>query len=198
MKEMTFATGNNGKVASLRRSLKSHGVNIEIIQKPLDLLEPQADTAVEVAKVKAAQAYKQLQCPVLVDDSSFHISALGGFPGPYIKYMLTTIGAEGIVEFMEGKTDRRAYFTSSLVFIDENGEPQVFEGAPYRGIITEEIDDYDRNDAWSDLYKIFVPDGSDKVLARMTSEDHAKNDKQQGSGYGQFAKWLKERYEGNK
>src|SRR5690606_18904831 len=101
-------------------NLKSEGVDIEVVQKPLDLIEPQAFTAAEVAKVKAHQAYEMLQKPVLVDDSSFHIVALGGFPGPYIKYMLETVGAEGIMKFMQGQTDRSAYFMSSLVFIDGN------------------------------------------------------------------------------
>lgn len=192
MKEIIFATGNGGKVASLQRALERVGADVKIVQKPLDLLEPQADTAEEVARSKAAQAYAQLKLPVLVDDSSFHISALGGFPGPYIKYMLSTVGIGGILAFMEGKTDRSAYFLSSLVFIDETGTPHVFDDTPYRGVITEKVDDFDRPDAWSELYKIFIPDGSDKVLARMDSEDHARSDKNRTYAYGDFAKWLKE------
>src|SRR5690606_16109667 len=55
-----------------------------INQSKLDLIEPQADTAEEIATVKARQAWKQLDKAVLVDDSSFHIAALKGFPGPYL------------------------------------------------------------------------------------------------------------------
>lgn len=194
MKKVIFATGNKGKVHSMRRHLKRANVDIKLVQKALNLLEPQAETATEVAKTKARQAYQQLGCPVLVDDSSFHIAALGGFPGAFIKYMLTTIGISGIMEFMQGKTDRSAYFLSSLVYIDEQGDEYIFEDEPYHGVITEEIDDYDSETSWSELYKIFIPKGSNKVLARMTDTDKAEIDKKQGhSSYEEFCLWIKAR-----
>jgi non-canonical purine NTP pyrophosphatase (RdgB/HAM1 family) len=190
-KEIIFATGNAGKVATLQRLVDRLSVDVLIVQKPLDLLEPQADTAEEVARSKAQQAYAQLGQPVLVDDSSFHIAALGGFPGPYIKYMLTTIGIEGIIEFMHGKHDRNAYFLSSLIYMDEEGREHAFEDSPYTGVITEEIDDFDSETAWSDLYKIFIPEGSEKTLARMTSKDHENREKKRVDAYMSFCEWLK-------
>lgn len=159
-------------------------------QQALDLTEPQADTATEVAKAKALQAFEALGQPVLVDDSSFHISVLGGFPGPYIKYMLSTIGLEGIISFMKDKKDRSAYFLSSLVFVDAEGEMHVFEDEPYHGVITDEIDQYDSETAWSELYKIFIPNGSKKVLARMTPEDRLRTDAKQVNAYESFCIWV--------
>ena len=38
-------------------------------------------------------AQPSLRKPVVVEDSGFVIDALNGFPGPYIKYALATIGA---------------------------------------------------------------------------------------------------------
>jgi hypothetical protein len=52
------------------------------------------------------------------------------------------------------------------------------------------VDDYDSETAWSDLYKIFIPTGSDKVLARMTSKDHARVDRKQANSYESFVRWL--------
>jgi len=191
--EITFATGNKGKVESLRRSLERCGVtNVTIIQEPLELIEPQAESAEEVALAKARQAYQLLGRSVLVDDSSFHINALGGFPGPYIKYMLTTIGIDGILKIMEGREDRSAYFLSFLVFIDEEGNEHAISGAPLHGTITAEADTFDNETAWSDLYKIFMPNGSSKVLARMSHEEHAAMKRDGDSPYGAFASWLKE------
>ena len=177
----------------MQRHVRLAKVDLNIVQKSLELMEPQAKTATEVARAKAQQAYEQLSCPVLVDDSSFHISALGGFPGPFIKYMLTTIGLDGIMEFMQGKTNRDAYFLSSLVYIDEQGCEHIFEDEPYLGIIADEIDDYDSETAWSELFKIFIPNGIDKVLARMTDDEHAEIDKKQGSSsYDEFCRWVKD------
>ena len=162
-REIIFATGNNGKVASLKRSFAVEGLDIAVLQQPLDLIEPQAHTAAEVAVVKANQAYALLGKPVLVDDSSFHISALGGFPGPYIKYMLETVGVEGIMSFMDGKEDRSAYFMSSLVFIDEDGEIHTFNGQDKKGVIVNEINSRDNTNAWSELWKKFAPSGYPKT-----------------------------------
>lgn len=192
MKEINFATGNSGKIATLASHFAIHGMNIAIVPQPLELIEPQASTATQVALVKAQQAYAQLQKPVLVDDSSFHIDALGGFPGPYIKYMLETVGVNGIVNFMEGKTNRDAYFMSSLVFIDKYGEAHVFEGRDVTGNIMESVDEYDNPEAWSDLWKIFMPAGSDKTYSRMNADElRAHRESRQDNGYTSFTKWLK-------
>ena len=138
-KEIIFATGNSGKIATLTSHFAIHEIMTKIIPRSLELIEPQASTATEVAIVKARQAYDQLHKPVLVDDSSFHIEVLGGFPGPYIKYMLETVGVDGIVKFMEGKANRNAYFMSSLVFMDKNGQPHIFEGKDAVGVIVETV-----------------------------------------------------------
>ena len=194
MREIVFATGNNGKVATLQRNLKAEGLDVTVVQKRLDLIEPQAATAAEVALVKARQAFDALHQPVLVDDSSFHISALGGFPGPYIKYMLETVGVDGIMKFMRGQEDRTAYFTSSLVFIDQNGNEHVFNGQGEMGTIVEEADNYDHPSAWSELWKIFAPPGETKTYSRMSDEElvaYRRKDKKTNA-YRQFTTWLNE------
>jgi non-canonical purine NTP pyrophosphatase (RdgB/HAM1 family) len=194
MQTIIFATSNDGKVKSLQRRFERLGVEgFKITKRTLDLIEPQAVSSTEVAKYKAKQAFDVMQKPILVDDSSFHISALGGFPGPFIKYMLETIGIEGILSFMNGKEDRSAYFLSTLVYIDESGNEHVFEDEPYYGVITNKIEDYESTKAWSKLSKIFIPTGSDKVLALMTDEDHARIDEKITNSYEKFCIWLKER-----
>lgn len=194
VKEIVFATGNPGKVATLRSHFSLAGFDIAIDQQPLELIEPQAATATEVATVKAQQAYDIVRKPVLVDDSSFHIYALGGFPGPYIKYMLETVGVEGIMRFMKSQTDRRAYFTSSLVFVDEQGKIHVFEGKDKEGEIVDYIDPINHPEAWSDLWKIFAPPGhSGKTYSQLSREElraHRVGEKKV-SAYTQFTDWLK-------
>jgi len=195
-KEIIFATGNKGKVATLERHLAGHDLHVSVTQRPLELIEPQATTAAEVARVKARQAYDQTQQPVLVDDSSFHIYALGGFPGPYIKYMLETVGADGIVKFMEGKEDRRAYATSTLAFVDGNGELHEFSAQEEDGVIADRV--YESiNEGWGDLWKIYIPAGSKKTLSQMATDEIATQHAQNGkSAYAQFCEWLKA-YESN-
>ncbi len=193
MKEIIFATSNSGKVATLRRALASAGVDVTVRQEALPIVEPQADTAIEVAKVKARLAHDMTGRAVLVDDSSFHIEALNGFPGPYAKYMNETIGAEGYLKVMQGIADRTAYFLNALVFVDDDGAQHSFEGSKYTGTITNYIDDHSDPTAWSILFNIFMPDGCDKVLARLTTEERKEAEKRilTRDSYAEFGAWLK-------
>ena len=192
MKSVIFATSSNGKVISLQRHLDQAGLAITVEQQKLDLIEPQADTAEEIALVKARQAYQQLGKAVLVDDSSFHITALNGFPGPYIKPMLTMIGVEGILQLMEGRNDRSASFISSLVYISDTGEEYVFNEDPFTGVIIEEATAALADDSWSDLHRIFIPTGATKVLSELTAEERQSIQPERIGSYDKLTAWLKE------
>jgi non-canonical purine NTP pyrophosphatase (RdgB/HAM1 family) len=192
MNSINFVTTNKGKLATLQRYFDVLEINIPINQCDIDIIEPQADTATEVAKSKARTAFEMLHQPVLVDDSSFHIAALGGFPGPYIKFMLSTIGIEGIMNFMEGKHDRSAYFLSSLVYIDAAGNEHVFEDESYTGTLAKKIVEVKHPRAWGDLHKVFIPTGTNKVLAELSDEEKDATNKENDSYY-LFSLWLKAR-----
>lgn len=193
MKTLTFVTGNGKKVATLKKDLGNLVLDTDLVQKDLEIIEPQAESAREIALSKARQAYVQLGRPLVVDDSSFHIEAFGGFPGPYVKYMMTTIGAEGIVKFMEGQTNRRAYFTSYLVYVDAKGAEHIFEDDPFQGTIVEGVDTYEHADDWSPLWRIFIPEGESCVLGRMSKGQwRAINQKRaQSDAYLKFCDWYK-------
>ena len=173
-------------------SPESHGVDVAVDQQSLDLIEPQADTAREIARVKARQAWDQLHQPVVVDDSSFHITALNGFPGPYIKPMLQTVGIDGILRLMEGYDDRSAAFISSLVYIDEDGVEHIFDDDPYTGTIALTASTKKKAGAWSALHQIFIPTDCDKVLAELTVDEHTNVQPDRVDSYTRFTKWMKD------
>ncbi len=194
MKRITFATTNQGKIASLREAFDAVGLDDIVIDgRALDIIEPQADTCEEVAISKARQAFALLGQPVIVDDSSFHINCLGGFPGVYAKYMNETLGARGIVDFMRDKVDRSAYFSGALAYVDSEGREHIFSEAPYRGRITERVYEISDSKPWSELYKIFIPDGSEHVLGNMTEDDHRNSVARSNAPnkHVEFAKWLR-------
>ena len=49
----------------------------------------------EVAREKCKLAAERLKCPVVTEDTSLCFNALGGLPGPYIKWFLKKLGPEG-------------------------------------------------------------------------------------------------------
>ena len=84
----------------------------------LDCPEYRNSDVLKIASGKAEFAFGQLKVPLIVDDTAFSISALGGFPGPYAAYALDTLGNAGIRKLMEGIDDRHAGFTTAIAFAD--------------------------------------------------------------------------------
>ncbi len=169
--QLYFITSNAGKVHSLKRSFEVSGCQeIEIIQKDLSLIEPQADTVAEVSKFKAEQAYKLLQRPLVVEDGSFCVESLNGFPGVYSKYVLETIGVEGIMKLMKGEKNRQAKFVGCVTYVDETGCHQFLrEDIIYD--IAEEIKDKTSPYAWSELWKVIYVREFQKLLCDFSKEE---------------------------
>lgn len=186
-----FVTGNAGKVATMAEHLKDF--DIEIRQTPLTLIEPQASTVEEVALSKARQAFGQLKAPVVVEDSAFCIDELNGFPGPYIKYALETIGIEGLLRLASNLRSRQCRFVSALVYIDAGGKSTVFTEKGASGRLSMVPAPENSVEAWSELWRIFSPYGAKNPLSALTSEEQkviweawAKQSK-----FAEFGAWLK-------
>lgn len=189
MKKIIFATTNPGKVAALANRLPKD--KYEIVPMKLELPEPQANSSHEISEVKARAAFEQIRQPLVVQDSSFHIAALNGFPGPYIKYVQETIGPEGILKLMDGVEDRSCYFELALTYIDENGTKTfVKKGTP--GKLAFEVYTTHSEKAWGYIWKVYIPHWADKPLSAMTKEeiDAREKKKDDDSEFGMFAKWL--------
>lgn len=68
---------------------------VQITNVDVDLPEFQGEPE-EVATEKCKLAAERLKCPVVTEDTSLCFNALGGLPGPYIKWFLKKLGPEGI------------------------------------------------------------------------------------------------------
>ncbi|MGE5832610.1 MAG: non-canonical purine NTP pyrophosphatase, partial [Methanomicrobiales archaeon] len=88
----------------------------------------------EIAGGKARFAFECLKRPLIVDDTSFSVQALKGFPGPYAAYVLDTIGFQGILRLLDGVEAREAFFETAIAYADEWGI-RIFRGR-IDGVIT--------------------------------------------------------------
>ena len=190
MKTIYFATSNTGKALSLQARFDPTKVKIKQIS--LDIIEPQADTCQEISIVKAKQAYAKLHKPVIVDDSAFHIPALNGFPGPYVKYILGTLGGRGILTTASEISNRHAYFESSLTYISSNETYRTFSGKSTPGVLSDEFVPGNNPESWSELWNIVIPYGSSKALIHFTNEEMIalKKELNQRDIYAEFAQWI--------
>ncbi len=101
---VTFVTGNAGK---LREMLAVAGDALPLRSEPVDLPELQG-TPEEIACAKSSTAAKRLKGAALVEDTCLAFEALGGMPGPYVKWFLDAVGAKGLHTLLAGFDNKRA------------------------------------------------------------------------------------------
>ncbi len=158
--DITFITGNAGKVAELQ-----HLLQVPIQNQKIDLPELQSLDLKEISTFKAQQAYKQIGQPVLVEDVGLVFHALNRLPGPFIKWFLKELDCEGICRMMRSYEDKRA--TAMIVYTLYDGQEfQYFEGNLNGSIASEP-----RGDSGFGWDQVFIPDGQDKTYAEMSKEE---------------------------
>lgn len=70
-------------------------ISVELRVVTVDLPELQETDTLAIAKNKALLAAQLANGPCLVEDTSLCFRALGGMPGPYIKWFQDTLHSEG-------------------------------------------------------------------------------------------------------
>ena len=122
MNQITFITGNAAKAEQVGRHLDH-----PLAHQKLDLDEIQSLDLKEIIIHKAKEAFKKIQSPVLVEDTSLVFNALGRLPGPLIKWFLTELDNQGLCKLLDGYDDRTAI--AEVCFGLYNGkELKTFDG----------------------------------------------------------------------
>ena len=162
MTDVTFITGNQKKADYLSKYL---GYPVDHVKVDLD--EIQSLDLKEIVEHKVRQAYEKIQKPVIVEDVSLEFEALGGLPGPFIRFFVDQVPFETICSMIGGQT-RRA--TAKCVFGYYDGEElKSFEGS--LGGSIAEAPAGDNGFGWD---KIFIPDGYTVTRAQLSEEDDQK------------------------
>lgn len=123
MTTLLFATTNIDKFRKTQVSLQPFGIDVE--QVVLDIPEIQTAEGETIAREKALTAYNLLKKPVLVNDDSWEIPALHGFPGPNMKQCNHYLTAEDWLRLMHGMVDRSVSIVSYYAYCDGQ-DPLVF------------------------------------------------------------------------
>ncbi|KAK3686005.1 putative inosine triphosphate pyrophosphatase [Podospora appendiculata] len=122
---VNFITGNKNKLTEVKAILEPA---IQVDSKELDLIEVQG-TLEEVTLDKCRRAADLVGGPVLVEDTSLCFNALGGLPGPYIKWFMTSIGHSGLNNLLAAYDDKSAKAVCTFAYSPGPGhEPRLFQG----------------------------------------------------------------------
>lgn len=189
MGRISFVTGNEGKVSTANLALEDF--DVELVQREVEIKEIQSLSIEEIAKDKVKSAYRKLGEEVVVEDGGFFVEGLDGFPGHYVKFVLKTIGVEGLLKLTDS---RKCYFKDVVAYTEDGENIHIFTNKEY-GRLADEPRPIENNRAWSDLWKIFIPEGRDKTLGQFTNEEYEEYEKREisDSPFIEFAKWLEKR-----
>lgn len=196
MNRINFITSNKGKITSLENTLKQHNIEALVVSQNLDIIEPQFDSVQEVSKFKALKAFEIVKEPVLVEDGGFSVKALNGFPGVYTKYVLKTLGADGILKLIDGIQNRTAKFISVATFINSDGNVFQFEREGGEFEVSEKKIDVQSPFAWSELWKIIYLKEYDKNLCELSEKEVSEYYGRLGAcgSIQKFVKWYADEY----
>ncbi|KFA62633.1 hypothetical protein S40285_05163 [Stachybotrys chlorohalonatus IBT 40285] len=122
---VNFITGNANKLREVKAILQPE---IEVRSQELDIEEVQG-TVEQVTISKCRRAAELIKGPVLVEDTSLCYNALGGLPGPYIKWFMATIGHQGLNDILSAYEDKSAEAVCTFGYSAGPGhEPIIFQG----------------------------------------------------------------------
>lgn len=124
MKKVTMITGNMGKWKIASNIFSKFNVELDHIK--MDTPEIQSESVEEVSKYSAEYASKKLNLAVIKSDVGYYIESLGGFPGPFVKYINNMLTSEDILKMMEGKEKRKILLKECLTFAAPNKETKQF------------------------------------------------------------------------
>jgi len=158
-----FVTSNANK---LREASGVLGMDLD--RADVDVPEIQSLDFEEVATAKALAAREvlgDLAYPVIVDDSGLAVGAWGGFPGPLTRWLMKSVGNEGLLKMLAVEDDRSAMAVCVVAMADASGTVRIF-----RGVVEGEISREPRGEGGFGFDPIFVPEGGTRTYAELGEE----------------------------
>lgn len=164
LSDLVVVTTNQGKLKEINKIL---GINHQVSK--INVPEIQSLNLDEVISSKAKAAYEILKKPVLVTDVSLEIEALGGLPGPLVKYFISSLGVQKTVNLLNGKSTKAK--VTDAVAIYDGKTLKIFKGTIH-GHLARKSRGAGRYAFGFDV--LFIPAGSQKTFAEMSTAEKNK------------------------
>jgi XTP/dITP diphosphohydrolase len=163
---LIFTTTNQHKIRSAQSVLGKYGINVEGLA--LDIPEIQSDNPEEVIKDKVLKCFDKVKKPLVAMDSGLFIEELGGFPGVYAKYVLDTIGIDGIIKLTADLKSTRV-FVQRMIGYTDGSEVKIFSSRGYGEIISEKRG----TNGYNYDFIFYIPEKK-KTLAELSLDEQVK------------------------
>ena len=169
---LVFATNNQHKIDEAQDIVKGKLKLISLKEAGVDIDVDETETTFRGnAWLKAQAVWELTGLPCVADDRGLCVEALGGEPGVYSSRYAGEAGNhtknnEKLLKEMEGKSDRRAFFTTVLCLVGLDDTPIYIEGR-VNGVILTEIQGRDG----FGYDPLFCPDGDNRSFAEMSAAE---------------------------
>lgn len=169
---LVFATNNQHKIDEAQDIVKGKLKLISLKEAGVDIDVDETETTFRGnAWLKAQAVWELTGLPCVADDSGLCVEALGGEPGVYSSRYAGEAGNhtknnEKLLKEMDGKSDRRAFFTTVLCLVGLDDTPLYIEGR-VNGVILREIQGRDG----FGYDPLFCPNGDNRSFAEMSSAE---------------------------
>ena len=162
MKKLVFVTQNMNKIADAQKLLPE----FEIEHVDFEIPEIQSLDPNEIIEYKLEYAYKKVNIPCFVMDSSLSLDCLNGFPGPLIKWFEKAgIEGEKTCQIANLFNEHGCAWTNVLGYYD--GQDTHFFTETLKGALP----DAPRGTNGYCWDPIFIPDGETRTFAEMTFDE---------------------------
>ncbi|CAB4031266.1 Inosine triphosphate pyrophosphatase [Paramuricea clavata] len=167
--KLIFVSDNRNKIKEVK-SMLGEDFPWTLEAKHIDLPEFQGEPD-EITREKCKVAAKQIGAPVIVEDTCLCFNALGGMPGPYIKWFLKKLKPEGLHRLLTGWEDKSAYAVCTFAY--SSGDPEksavkLFYGKTNGKIVKP------RGPQTFGWDPCFQPDGFEETYAEMDADEKNK------------------------
>ncbi len=172
---LTFASGNKGKLSEVAAVLEPLGIKINGLD---DIgfsgeIPETADTLKGNALIKAEFVFNKFGINCFADDSGLEVEALNGAPGVFSARYAGAQKSDAaniskLLSELEGEKNRKACFKTVIALIID-GKTHIFEGI-IEGTINQTM--LGKNGFGYD--PVFIPNGYSKTFAEMTKEEKNK------------------------
>ncbi|XP_074524590.1 inosine triphosphate pyrophosphatase [Halichoeres trimaculatus] len=162
-RSVVFVTGNSKKLEEVIQILGDR-FPYKLVSRKIDLPEYQGEPD-EISIQKCKEAARQVDGPVIVEDTCLCFRALGGLPGPYIKWFLDKLKPEGLYKLLAGFEDKSAWALCTFAFSAGRDQPvELFRGLTEGHIVPPRGP---RDFGWDPC---FQPEGFDKTYAELPKD----------------------------
>ena len=141
--ELLFATGNRSKLAQMAFVIQALNSPVRLVparQRHGDAARyaEVGATGSDIARRGALEVAARVGEPVFTEDTTLRVAALGGRPGVEARAYLLERGRSGLLDELQGVSDRYAEITSALAWATPEGDLRVWVNVVPGHIAAEE------------------------------------------------------------